>query len=161
MIMKIKKYWDFIHYCVRIDGYPFSFTIVRTCTLQDRWTIIIFIIMLLAIPDECLTSTATREFSPDKKGAQKCANRLVGPYTRTCGIHDSTDVYATRQGNNHYIYHNAASYSWRVSDLNSYKRILVWLERGPKVCKPTCWSIYSHVWTVCKEIMYTSNYLLR
>ena len=22
--------------------------------------------------------------------------------------HDSTDVYATRQGNDHYIYHNAA-----------------------------------------------------
>ena len=22
-------------------------------------------------------------------------------------IHDSTDAYATRQGNNHYIYHNA------------------------------------------------------
>ena len=88
MIMKNDKCWDLMHRSVFMHrGYPI-FTMVQTRTLRGRKTIIMVIIMLrrlgrktiimfilmlrrLLFLNRCPTSTATRECSLDKKGAQE------------------------------------------------------------------------------------------
>ena len=78
-----------MHYCVLMYwGIPLLIhdsTVMYAIRQGNNYYISHNAAVTVGIPNECLTSTTNRECSPDYKGARKCANQLVGPYTRTCG----------------------------------------------------------------------------
>ena len=63
-------------------------------------------------------------------------------------LHCSTDAYAARQGNDHYVYHNVAV---MVTIPNRYSTSIATKEcspdqkGGPEVCEPTGGSIVARV----------------
>ena len=93
--------------------------------------------------------------------------KMLGPHALLCvhasGIslllHDSMDAYATRQGSDHYVYHNAAMtiiiLNWCPA--STATRECSSTRKGPRRCANRLVGSYSHVWTVCREIKYTSN----
>ena len=70
-------------------------------------------------------------------------------------FYDGTDAYVTRKENDHYVYPNAATVAIfkRVSDINTYKRILDRKKVVKEVCKPTDGSTSTHVWSICRAII--------
>ena len=100
--------------------------------------------------------------------------QMLGPHASFCvhasGIpyfYDGTDAYVTRQENDHYGYHNAATirqennhYVYpnaatvaipkQVSDINSYQRMLARQERGPRGVR-TGWWVHTRTCGPCVE----------
>ena len=81
----MKKYWDLMHYvCSCIEGYPYSFKMVQTRKLLGRRTTIMFYIMLpwqLLLLMGVWHRDLPEHARPTRKGAQWCANQLVGPHS--------------------------------------------------------------------------------
>ena len=75
MIMKMEKYWNLMHYCVFMHrGIPLLLhNSTDTYTMRQGNDHYVYhnAAMMAAIPNGCMTSTTTRECSPDQKGVQE------------------------------------------------------------------------------------------